>query len=164
MPFIGGIMKVLDLLNKKYGLLTVTKRVKNSKSNHAQWLCRCECGKQRIVVSNELNRGRAKNCSFLRHKRTRKMQRGYILVYKPEHPNAPKDGWIREHVLMMSEKIGRPLNNHEEVHHKNGIKDDNVDENFELWTQKHPKGQRVEDMIDFCTNYLREYKPEILVI
>lgn len=29
-----------------------------------------------------------------------------------------------------------------------------------MWSQ--PAGQRVDDMVDFCYNFLKKYKPEIL--
>jgi hypothetical protein len=43
---------------------------------------------------------------------------GYIRV-------KTKDGWRREHVVLMEKKIGRKLNNNEQVHHKNGDVQDN---------------------------------------
>jgi hypothetical protein len=57
---------------------------------------------------------------------------GYIEIYEPNHPNSPKDGWIREHRWIMSQYINRPLNENEVVHHKNGFKKDNSIENLEL--------------------------------
>jgi hypothetical protein len=68
---------------------------------------------------------------------------GYVEVYLPEHPNAPKGGNILEHRLVMSEILGRPLRPGENVHHKNGNRSDNRPENLELWTVPQPAGQRV---------------------
>jgi hypothetical protein len=62
--------------------------------------------------------------------------KGYVFVRcDPDHPNAKSTyGWIAEHVLVMSELLGRPLRPGESVHHRNLIKSDNRPGNLELWT------------------------------
>ncbi len=39
-----------------------------------------------------------------------------------------------------------------------GIRDDNRIENLELWSKAQPSGQRVEDKIKWCKEFLKEYE------
>lgn len=81
----------------------------------------------------------------------------------PTHPNAGINGTVLEHVKVMSEVIGRPLFPDETVHHKHGVKDDNRPEKLELWVSRHPKGQRVEDQVEWAREILSRYAPAELV-
>ena len=57
---------------------------------------------------------------------------GYVQIWMPEHPNAKLAGYIHEHRLKMSEKLGRPLKSDERVHHRNKNRADNRISNLEL--------------------------------
>jgi hypothetical protein len=109
----------------------------------------------------QLRLGRA--LTPLREKLGRHIDRGYVLVFEPKHPNARKDGYVAEHIKVMAAKLGRPLHRFEEVHHKNGIRHDNRPDNLELWARSmQPPGARVSDLIDHAVRILTLYRPDLL--
>ena len=71
---------------------------------------------------------------------TRTHGTGYILVKLA-------GSWMMEHRHMMETILGRSLEKHERVHHKNGNRADNRPENLELWKvkKKDPAGVRAAD-------------------
>ena len=83
---------------------------------------------------------------------------GYTLIYVPDHPRAYTKGYVPEHRHVMEQHLGRYLKPRENVHHINGIRDDNRLENLELWVKPQPQGQRVEDLVHWV---LTEYGDEV---
>lgn len=63
----------------------------------------------------------------------------------------------------MESVLGRALLPFENVHHKNGVRNDNRPENLELWVTKQPKGQRPEELVEYAVEILRQYAPELMV-
>lgn len=60
---------------------------------------------------------------------------------------------VLEHVYVMEQHLGRALEPGENIHHRNGLRDDNRIENLELWVSMQPRGQRVEDVVTFVVDH-----------
>ena len=74
-------------------------------------------------------------------------QHGYVMEYCPEHPKASVDnaGCFYVHRLEMEQHLGRVLEAHEEIHHRNEIKTHNEIDNLRLDQKpRHMQGHMKE--------------------
>lgn len=55
------IGQFIDLTGNKYGRLTVIKRAENQ-GKKKMWLCKCDCGNEKIVRADSLKNGSIKSC------------------------------------------------------------------------------------------------------
>ena len=55
----------IDLSRKTFGRLTVISFAGIGKDRQAQWLCRCECGRETVVAGGHLRSGHTKSCVCL---------------------------------------------------------------------------------------------------
>jgi hypothetical protein len=71
-----------------------------------------------------------------------KNNQGYLYQLVNNHPYKNKGNRVAVHRLVMEDFLERYLRKNEDIHHKNGIKDDNRIENLELFT--HALHQKFE--------------------
>lgn len=137
-------MKAIDRTGQRYGRLTAISRVENDRWNNARWLCRCDCGKEKIVSTVDLNGEKTRSCGCLISDAKkgeknpmwgggRTMVNGYVQIKDPAHPHSNNQGYVFEHILVMGKIMGRPVAQTEVVHHCNGVRSDNRPDNLRLF-------------------------------
>lgn len=165
-----------NLKDKVFGELYVIRETNSRKLNNGYrdryWYCKCSCGVEKEIRHQNLKNGQTKSCGHLLKeyvksqpkredspswKGGRRVDDGYVFIYMPQHPRAKRNGYIREHTVVMEKKIGRYLLPNENVHHKDGNKINNNPNNLELWVKKQPPGQRVTDLVKWAKEIIELY-------
>ena len=86
----------IDITGQKFGKWTVLKRAENSKDNQAQWLCECECGKQKIVLGKTLRNGKSTSCGCARGKKINLLGKrfGKLVVIEEAQNRNGRTTWL----------------------------------------------------------------------
>jgi hypothetical protein len=95
-----------DISNERFGLLVALRRVSVSGEHHAYWLCRCDCGKTKILRAGHLRTSGLRSCGCLRdeirlnggnnrrhwatrnHKQSREYKSWCSMIYRCTNPNS----------------------------------------------------------------------------
>lgn len=163
--------KLKDITGQRFGRL-VAQSYERIGCGKYRWKCLCDCGKIHFINNaGQLRSGMISSCGCLKRdllkqrtgikspvwKGRRSINKhGYAVVYI-----SPRE-YRLEHVYLMEQKLGRRLQPGETVHHKNGVRDDNRENNLELWSSSQPAGQRVADKVRWALEILQLYAPEKL--
>jgi hypothetical protein len=54
--------KFIDLTGQRFGRLVVIERAENNRFNQSRWLCKCDCGEQKIINTRCLASGDTVSC------------------------------------------------------------------------------------------------------
>lgn len=57
-----------DIAGMRFGSLTAIRYVGSDAKGHAQWLCKCDCGNEKVVLSGKLLSGHTTACGHKGHK------------------------------------------------------------------------------------------------
>ena len=55
-----------DMTGLRFGRLVVLSRAENNARQDAQWLCKCDCGSEKIIPGTQLRQGKAFSCGCLK--------------------------------------------------------------------------------------------------
>ena len=79
--------RFIDLTGERFGRLVVLKKASNLESR-VRWLCRCDCGKEKIVRGDGLRGGDTKSCGCLQKEKASI----YCKKFKTKHGHDTRDG------------------------------------------------------------------------
>jgi hypothetical protein len=105
------------------------------------------CGRPIAFTQNRLPKYCSAECRDLPIGSKKISSAGYVLLKIGRTDGADSKGYMQEHRYIMEQKLGRPLEKHERVHHKDGDRSNNDPSNLELWKvkKKDPAGVRADD-------------------
>lgn len=85
----ASIMAYEDLTGQTFGKLTVIEKAESSGSG-TRWLCRCECGNERIVFASNLKCGHTVSCGCAKEKDLTGKKFGMLTVIRRSDKRNPR--------------------------------------------------------------------------
>lgn len=151
-------------------LCTACDKTFNPSSNHKKCpSCRYHATKTQVCSVCRIKKHSTKYSSCIKctnktkpnYGSGRYIKNGYVMVFQKGHPRASgsKGNYVFEHIIVMEKYLGRYLTKDENVHHKNGVREDNRIENLELWIKPQPSGIRAVDALHWAKAIIEKYEP-----
>ena len=167
-----------ELVAYKLGEMRRGNEIGQHPTNYYVWQACIGCGKERWISKSDYENKRRLHChkceNSSRPCKHRKINtQGYVEVFiSPSDffatmiKQSTHGSYIKEHRLVMAKSLGRCLQPWEQVHHKNGDRQDNRLENLELTTNgahtiAHNKGYKdgyTKGLIDGRDKQIQELK------
>jgi hypothetical protein len=91
------VRQKLDLTGRKFGKITVLHEVARKK-RHRVWLCRCDCGKEKSVLQDNLINKHAQSCGCLRNKMSSIRMTARHREGLSRKPNAARNDLLRTYM------------------------------------------------------------------
>lgn len=79
-----------DLTGQPFGLLTVSQRAPNSARQKARWVCRCACGRLRVLLGGDLRSGRVASCGVCARSPESAPESAPAVGISPPPPSQPR--------------------------------------------------------------------------
>jgi hypothetical protein len=76
----GCLTRLINLKGKRFGRLTVIERAENDKRGQTRWKCKCDCGKEAIVIAANLIRGISKSYGCLSTEKKKQRLRACLKI------------------------------------------------------------------------------------
>ena len=73
--------KFVDLTGQRFGRLVAIKLLTSKDAKRLKWLCKCDCGKECVVLGHNLVGGHTKSCGCLRKEKARKITYSFYEDY-----------------------------------------------------------------------------------
>lgn len=66
--------KLIDLTGQRFGRLTILSKDPVSKNGQVRWLCRCDCGNEKVIIGTSIRGGVTLSCGCLSREITSKVR------------------------------------------------------------------------------------------